>query len=131
MVYYCSTIKYYIVTCSEFRVKALSVLQTVLISLCFLLITVCYELYSINFVSVFLQPWTWSLVFKTNLLPHFTFFHPITSEGIIAHMKEMKNTIKFLASLFSLFQWHWWTMILGILALLIVWKGTGSSYSYF
>lgn len=38
VVYYCSTIKYYI-TCSEFWVKALSVLQTLLISLSFLLVS--------------------------------------------------------------------------------------------
>jgi len=47
-----------------------------------------------------------SLVFKTNLLPHFTFFHLTVSEGIIAHTKASENITKFSASLFSLFQWH-------------------------
>lgn len=88
--------KYWTVTCSECHVKALFVLQTVLIS-CFLLVTVCYV------TPLILLAWFYSLeneVFFLQLLPHFIFFHLITSEAIIAHMKEMKNIIKFSASLF-------------------------------
>lgn len=84
------------------------------------LITLCYV------IPLILQAWFYSLeneIFRTALRAHFIFFHLTASEGIIAHMKEMKNKI---------FQLQYFiSIILGFLAVFSVWKGSGSTYSCF